>query len=225
MSSVRLVFAIATALPLTACVIDPPSRTSSELSNPTTLTGFVGAPGDAITLQAVDQNNGQLVPLGTATSATSATPYTAPTGTSYKLYEWSFDTGVLAANLWSPQTIIPDLATGQGHLEIVASAGGQNLNTFSQAAREFLACVRQRPGFVHPAIFRRDVNRIVRSGWSRQRSGKRLDDRAGHDLELPFALLFSCRLERRLLHGRRRQEDLWAHLLADVGRPVSGRHL
>lgn len=136
MFSIRFVFALVAGLPLAACVIDPPSRTSSEPSNPTTLNGFVGTPGQAITLQAVDQNTGQLVLLGTANSATSATPYTAPTGTSYKLYQWSFDTGVLAPNLWSPQTIVPDLGTGQGHLEIFASAGGQNLNTFSQAARD-----------------------------------------------------------------------------------------
>ena len=84
----------------------------------------------------MDQNTGQLVLLGTANSATSATPYTAPTGTSYKLYQWSFDTGVLAPNLWSPQTIVPDLGTGQGHLEIFASAGSQKSNTFSQAARD-----------------------------------------------------------------------------------------
>ena len=136
MFSIRFVFALVAGLPLAACVIDPPSRTSSESSNPTTLNGFVATPGQAITLQAVDQNTGQLVVLGTATSATSATPYTAPTGASYKLYQWSFDTGVLAPNLWSPQTIVPDLATGQGHLEIFASAGGQNLYTFSQAARD-----------------------------------------------------------------------------------------
>ena len=90
----------------------------------------------AVTIQAVDQNTGQLVGLGTATSATSATPYTAPGGVSYKLYQWSFGAGVLPANLWAPQTIVPDLSTGQGHLEIFASAGGQKLYTFSQAARD-----------------------------------------------------------------------------------------
>jgi hypothetical protein len=136
MSSIRLVFALVVGLPLAACVIDPPSRTSSESSNSTTLSGFVGSPSQAITSQAVDQNTGQLVTLGAATSVSSATPYTAPTGVSYKLYQWSFNTGVLPANLWSPQTIVPDLSTGQGHLEIFASAGGQNLYTFSQPARD-----------------------------------------------------------------------------------------
>ena len=136
MFGIRLVFALVASLSLAACVIDPPSRTSSESSNPTTLSGFVATPGQAVTIQAVDQNTGQLVALGTATSATSATSYTAPGGASYKLYQWSFGADVLPANLWSPQTIVPDLSTGQGHLEIVASAGGQKLYTFSQAARD-----------------------------------------------------------------------------------------
>jgi hypothetical protein len=136
MFGIRLVFALVASLSLAACVIDPPRRTSSESSNPTTLSGFVATPGQAVTIQAVDQNTGQLVALGTATSATAATSYTAPGGASYKLYQWSFGADVLPANLWSPQTIVPDLSTGQGHLEIVASAGGQKLYTFSQAARD-----------------------------------------------------------------------------------------
>jgi hypothetical protein len=136
MFNFRLAFVLVACVSLAACVIDPPSRTSQESSQPTTLAGFVGSPGQDITIQAVDQNSGSLVTLGTATSSPSATPYTAPSGTSYKLYHWSFNAGVLAANLWSPQEIVADLKTAQGHLEIFASAGGQNLYTFSQAARD-----------------------------------------------------------------------------------------
>src|SRR5262249_32057308 len=35
---------------------------------------------------------------------------------------------------WSPQSIVPDLATNQGHLELFASAGSFAFRTFSQAA-------------------------------------------------------------------------------------------
>jgi hypothetical protein len=136
MSRVRLVFVLFACAPLVACVIDPASRTSSESSSPVNLSGFVLNPKQAITIQAVDQNTGTLVTVGTATSAAIATSYKAPSGPSYKLYPWSFDTGELAPNLWSPQTIVPDLATSQGHLEITASAGGEKLYTLSQAARD-----------------------------------------------------------------------------------------
>ena len=41
---------------------------------------------------------------------------------------------MLALNYWAPQKIVADLATSQGHLELFATAGGQNLDTFSAAA-------------------------------------------------------------------------------------------
>ena len=168
----------------------------------------MGSPGQDITIQAVDQNSGSLVTLGTATSSPSATPYTAPSGTSYKLYRWSFDTGVLAANLWSPQEIVPDLKTAQGHLEIFASAGGQNLYTFSQAARDswlasgkdLVASTPEYSDGTSTVLFDQDgVGNGPETPWVTV---------AGHDLELPLALLFSRCLERRLLQGGRRQEDL-----------------
>jgi len=64
----------------------------------------------------------------------SGTPYTTSTGTPYTLYPWSFNAGVLPANYWSPQAIVPDLATSQGHLELTVSGGGHTFATFSQAA-------------------------------------------------------------------------------------------
>jgi len=84
--------------------------------------GYTVFPGQTITIQAVYQNTGNLVTRGTATSATSGIPSKTPGGTNYTLYPWSFDAGVLPANFWSPQPIVADLATSQGHLEIFASA-------------------------------------------------------------------------------------------------------
>ena len=148
MFNFRLAFVLVACVSLAACVIDPPSRTSQEFSQPTALAGFVGSPGQDITIQAVDQNSGSLVTLGTATSSPSATPYTAPSGTSYKLYRWSFDTGVLAANLWSPQEIVPDLKTAQGHLDLRLGRRSKPLHVQPGRAG-FLAGVRQRPCCLH----------------------------------------------------------------------------
>jgi hypothetical protein len=53
-----------------------------------------------ITIQAVDQNTGNLVTRGTAVSATSSVPSKTPGGTNYALYPWSFDAGVLPASFW-----------------------------------------------------------------------------------------------------------------------------
>jgi len=56
-------------------------------------------------------------------------------GTPYTLYPWTFDAHVPAPNYWSPQTVVPDVATSQGHLELFASAAGSSFfDTFSQAA-------------------------------------------------------------------------------------------
>ena len=86
------------------------------------------------TIQAVDQNTGNLVTRGTAISATSGFPTQTLGGTNYSIYPWSFDAGVLPANFWSPQSIVADLATSQGHLELFASADGNDFYTFSPAA-------------------------------------------------------------------------------------------
>jgi dienelactone hydrolase len=71
MLSVRPVFTLMAYLPLLACVASPSSRTVTESSNPVSLAGFVAHPGQTITIQAVDQNTGNLVTLGTAISAPS----------------------------------------------------------------------------------------------------------------------------------------------------------
>jgi hypothetical protein len=142
MLSIRTAFLLAAYLPLAACVTSPLSRTvtsplsrtNAESSNAVTLKGYTLSPGQAITIQAVDQNTGNLDTRGTATSATSGTSYKTSSGTSYTLYPWSFDASVLPANFWSPQSIVADLATSQGHLEIFASAGNNTFDTFSEAA-------------------------------------------------------------------------------------------
>jgi hypothetical protein len=117
-----------------ACVAAPYSRTDSESSAPVSLQGYTVFPGQRITIQAVDQNTGNLVTRGTAISATSGFPAQTLGGTNYSIYPWSFDAGVLPANFWSPQSIVADLATSQGHLELFASVDGNNFYTFSPAA-------------------------------------------------------------------------------------------
>jgi hypothetical protein len=145
MLSVRPVFTLVACLPLLACVASPSSRTGTESSNSVSLAGYAGFPRQTITIQAVDQNTGNLVTRGTATSATSGTVFKTSSGTSYTLYPWSFDAGVLPSNFWAPQSIVPNLATSQGHLEIFASAGGNNLYTFSQAAFNSLLASGEDP--------------------------------------------------------------------------------
>ena len=100
MTTVRFVLVLAACLPLLACVANPSSRTASESSNPVSLTGYTVFPGQTITIQAVDQNTGNLVTRGTAVSATSSVPSKTPGGTNYALYPWSFDAGVLPASFW-----------------------------------------------------------------------------------------------------------------------------
>jgi hypothetical protein len=134
MLSIRAALLLVTHLLLAGCVVSPLSRTNAESSNAVTLKGYTLSPGQAITIQAVDQNTGNLDTRGTATSANSGMSYKTSSGTSYTLYPWSFDAGVLPANFWSPQSIVADLATSQGHLEMFASAGNSSFITFSEAA-------------------------------------------------------------------------------------------
>ena len=119
---------------MAAAVTSPSSRTVGNPANAVTLQGYVEKAGQTVTIQAVDQNTGALVKLGTTKAAMSGTPHTTPSGTHYTAYAWSFPAGVLALNYWAPQKIVADVATSQGHLELFATAGGQNLDTFSQAA-------------------------------------------------------------------------------------------
>ena len=76
--------------------------------SPVSLQGYTVFPGQRITIQAVDQNTGNLVTRGTAISATSGFPTQTLGGTNYSIYPWSFDAGVLPANYWSPQSIVAD---------------------------------------------------------------------------------------------------------------------
>ena len=134
MIGVRPLLILTACLPVVACVAAPSSRTASESSAPVSLQGYTVFPGQRITIQAVDQNTGNLVTRGTAISATSGLPAQTLGGTNYSIYPWSFDAGVLPANFWSPQSIVADLATSQGHLELFASSDGNNFYTFSPAA-------------------------------------------------------------------------------------------
>jgi hypothetical protein len=132
MLGIRTALLLGAYLLLTACVISPLSRTNGESSNAVTLKGYTLSPGQAITIQAVDQNTGNLDTRGTATSANSGMSYKTASGTSYTLYPWSFDAGVLPANFWSPQSIVADLATSQGHLEMFASVGNSTVELPSE---------------------------------------------------------------------------------------------
>lgn len=140
MRSVPVLFALVAGLSLFACasptgiVTSVSSRTDGQSSSSVTLTGYAVSSGQKITISAVDQNTGNLTVLGTTPASGSGTPFKTPSGHSYTLYPWTYKAGVLPAHLWAPQSIVPDLATGQGHLEIFASAGGQNFDTFSEAA-------------------------------------------------------------------------------------------
>ena len=129
-----VVISALSALMLAGCVISPRSRTAAESSSPVTLSGYTSVGGQVITIQAVDQNTGNLATLGTAISSMSGMPYTTSFGAHYTLYPWSYPAGVLANKYWSPQSIVPDLATSQGHLELFASVGAFQFPTFSQAA-------------------------------------------------------------------------------------------
>ncbi|MDE2183655.1 MAG: hypothetical protein KGJ78_11610 [Alphaproteobacteria bacterium] len=130
----RTALLLIACISLAGCVTHPLSRTSAESSAAVTLSGYTVSAGQTITVEAVDQNTGNLATLGTATAAMSGTSYTTPSGTPYTLYPWSFNAGVLAPNYWSPQSIVADLATSQGHLELVTSGGGYTFRTFSPAA-------------------------------------------------------------------------------------------
>jgi dienelactone hydrolase len=99
------------------------------------LKGYALSPGQKVTIEAVDQNTGNRVTLGTIAAATSGISYATSQGVKYKLYPWTYEPGVLAANYWAPQSIVPVLATSQGHLDLRASIDHNTiLPTFSQPA-------------------------------------------------------------------------------------------
>ncbi|HWA88796.1 MAG TPA: hypothetical protein VG889_02090 [Rhizomicrobium sp.] len=135
MATARSTFAFLALCGLLAgCVVSPHSRIAAESSAPVTLSGYAPSGGETITIQAVDQNTGALATLGTVPSSMSGSAFKTSTGTPYTLFPWSFQAGVLPPHYWSPQTIVPGLATGQGHLELVASGGGSGFDTFSTEA-------------------------------------------------------------------------------------------
>ncbi|HEX4292915.1 MAG TPA: hypothetical protein VHZ29_02160 [Rhizomicrobium sp.] len=120
---------------LASCVIAPLSRTPADSLGAVSLSGYVPTKGEKIALQAMDQNTGALVTVGHATSIGPGITHTS-NGTSYTMFPWSWSPsgGVLAPNYWSPQNIVGDLKTAQGHLEIVASDGGSPFATYSPGA-------------------------------------------------------------------------------------------
>ncbi len=133
-------------LPLSAQVLSPSSRTSAESTAKVTLKGYAPSPGEKVTINAVDQNTGNFVLLGTAMAAMSGDTFRIHSkrrlGATYKLYPWTYEAGVPAAKYWSPQSIVADLMTSQGHLELQAStAPNKILETFSQPAFSALQAV------------------------------------------------------------------------------------
>lgn len=132
-----LVFAAASSPPVLAAgaVTSPSSRTVGKPANAVKLSGYVETAGQTINITAIDQDTGQVVTLGVATAESSGTSHTTPSGKHYTTYRWSFDAGVLAAHYWAPQQAVADVATSQGHLELIATAGEETLRTFSAAAR------------------------------------------------------------------------------------------
>ncbi len=139
MGEFRVALVLVASIILTSCVIAPHSRTTAESTAPVTLNGYAASAGATVTLQAIDQNTGNPVTLGSVPASATGTTFTTSGGSHYTLYPWSYPAGALAPNYWSPQTIVPDLATAQGHLEITAASGTAPLRTFSQEAFDALA--------------------------------------------------------------------------------------
>ncbi len=134
------------SLPLLADVLSPSSRTdassgdavpvsrtdvSSEKS--VTLSGYVTSQGQTVAIQALNQNTGKFELIDNVPVIASSETYTLPSGASYTIYPWSYS-HVYPSQYWSPQNIVPNLTTSQGHLELSAAAGGTALGTFSRAA-------------------------------------------------------------------------------------------
>jgi len=64
---------LAAIVPLAGCAISPLSRTDAESTSAVTLKGYTLFAGQTVTIQAVDQNTGNLDTRGTATAAMSGT--------------------------------------------------------------------------------------------------------------------------------------------------------
>ncbi len=119
---------------LASCVILPQSRTPQESGAHITLQGFSLDNMHTVVVKAVNQNTGAIDTLGPATFTGPGVPHTTSGGTTYTLFPWTYDAGVLDKKYWSPQNSVDDLKTAQGHLEIIATNGGNNFATFTPAA-------------------------------------------------------------------------------------------
>jgi hypothetical protein len=126
-------------------VLSPSSRTAAQSGSSVTLSGWVLESGQAVNIEIVDQNTGELTPLATVNASNSGATYHVPrchlgnhppcTTVTYTLYPWSYPAGHLAAHYWAPQlSFAAGLPASQGHLELVASGGGVTLPTFSAEA-------------------------------------------------------------------------------------------
>ncbi len=153
-----LFFALVVGVPPAAAqvygVLSPSSRTAAQSGSSVTLSGWALASGQAVNIEAVDQNTGELTPLTTVNASTVGSTYHAVrclfgnhppcTTVTYTLYPWSYSSaGPLATHYWAPQlAFAAGLPASQGHLELVASAGGMTLPTFSTEA---LGLMKQSP--------------------------------------------------------------------------------
>ena len=127
-------------------VVSPSSRTAAQSGAPVTLSGWVLSAGQTVTIAAIDQNTGTAQTIDTTTASTSGKTYKVNNLPRYTLYPWSYTTnGALPVNYWAPQlSFAAGLPTSQGHLELIASAGGVALPTFSADA---LSALQQSPGY------------------------------------------------------------------------------
>ena len=152
---------LATSSAVLAQVLSPSSRTASESTDSVVLKGYAASPGQKVKIEAVNQNTGTFVTIDTVSAATSGVTYRAASGVKYKLYPWTYNGGVLAANDWSPQSIVADLTTSQGHLELRATIGRNTiLETFSQPAFNALSLLSSHD-FLKAAQLHTDGNSTV----------------------------------------------------------------
>ena len=124
------------SLPLLADVLSPSSRTDASSADSVTVrrtdassgdsvtvSGYVTSSGQTVAIQALNQNTGKFDLIDTMPVTASGQTYTLPSGASYTIYPWSYS-HVYPPIYWSPQNIVPNLTTSQGHLELSAAAGG-----------------------------------------------------------------------------------------------------
>jgi hypothetical protein len=141
MRDLRTALLLVACLSLLSCVTSPLSRSPADSRQPVTLSGFLLSGGKPVTIQAVNQNTGNLDPLGSTVSSATGMSQTDSTGTTYTLYPWTWtypkSNGVLPSNYWSPQSIVANLQTAQGHAELFATTTDNlPLTTFSPGAAQ-----------------------------------------------------------------------------------------